>query len=165
MLFNRSHSKDYFDAPELVHERVRPLSISVTAWCLLIGAASMIIAAILRSPAMLFGIILTGWVALVVYAALAALQMYLGTGLLHLHEKARIAAIVYFCFGFVNLVVSLMRPGYAEMVNQMQAAIPRFFPAGGPSALPGSLWFLAAPTVACNALLIYFLVRRRSAFH
>ena len=136
-LFNRSRSKEYFDVQEPVHERARPLSISVTAWCLWIGAAFMIIAAVLRSPAMLFGIILTGWVALVVYAALAAVQMYLGTGLLHLHEKARIAAIVYFCFGCVNLVVSLVGPGYAKIMSQMQAAMPRYLPAGVPPGLPG----------------------------
>ena len=164
-LFNRSSSKAYFDSQAPLHERARPLSISVTAWCLWIGAAFMITAAILRSPAMLFGIILTGWVALVVYAALAAVQMYLGTGLLHLHEKARIAAIVYFCFGCVNLVVSLVGPGYAKIMSQVQAAMPRYLPAGVPPGLPGPTWLLALPTVAFYAVLIYFLVRRRAVFH
>ncbi len=164
-LFNRSSSKAYFDVPgtasrareaaEHQRDRVVPL----------IGAAFMIIAAILRSPAMLFGIILTGWLALVVYAALAAVQMYLGTGLLHLHEKARIAAIVYFCFGCVNLVVSLVGPGYAKIMSQMQAAMPRYLPAGVPAGTCRADWLLVLPTVACYAVLIYFLVRRRAVFH
>ncbi len=164
-LFNRSRSKEYFEVEEAVHERARPLSISVTAWLLLIGAAFTAVAAVLRSPAMLFGIILTGWLALVVYAALAAVQIYLGRGLLHLHEKARIAAIVYFCFGCVNIIASLVGPGYAKIMSQMQAAMPRYLPASGPVGLPGAIWFLVLTTVACYAVLIYFLVRRRAVFH
>ena len=164
VLFNRRRSKEYFDAQEPVHERARPLSISVTAWCLLIGAAFMIIAGVLRSPAVLFGIILTGWAALVVYAVFAVVQMYIGTGLLHLHKNVRIAAIVYFCFGCVNIMISLVGPGYAKIMSQMQAAMPRYLPASA-SGLPGPMWFLALSTVACYSILIYFLVRRRAAFH
>lgn len=164
-LFNRSRSKEYFEVEEAVHERARPLSISVIAWLLWIGAAFTGIAAVRRSPAMLFGIILTGWLALVVYAALAAVQIYLGRGLLHLHEKARVAAIGYSCFGCANIIASMLGPGYAKIMSQMQAAMSRYSPAGGPVGLPGMMWFIVLATVAFSAVEIYFLVRRRAAFH
>ena len=116
-LFNRSSSKAYFDSQAPLHERARPLSISVTAWCLLIGAAFMITSAVLRSPAMLFGFILTGWVALVVYGALAAVQMYLGTGLLHLHEKA-VSRLSFISASVVSTLWFLVGPGYATIMSQ-----------------------------------------------
>ena len=164
-LFNRSRSKEYFEVEEALNERARPMSISVIAWLLWIGAAFTAIVAVLRSPAMMFGIILTGWLALVVYAVLAAVQIYLGRGLLHLHEKARIAAIAYFCFGCVNIIASLVGPGYAKMMSQMQAAMSRYPSAGGPVELPSAIWFFILASVACCAVQIYFLVRRRAAFH
>ena len=109
VLFNRSRTKDYFGRQEPVSERARPLSVSVIAWCLLVGAACMVPSLIFRFPAVLFGIFLTGWVTLAVYTAFAAAQIYLGTGLLHLREQARVGAIGYFCFGAVNSAVSLVR--------------------------------------------------------
>lgn len=165
VLFNRSRSKEYFAAHGPVGEHARPLSVSVIAWCLLVGAAFMAIGAAFGSPAMLFGTILTGWLALVVYGAFAAVQMYLGRGLLHLEGKARIGAITYLCFAAGNATVSLMRHGYAEMTRQMQIAIPRYLPAGGPIAMPGPMWLFALSTTLFYAVAVYYLVRRRPAFH
>jgi hypothetical protein len=165
VLFNRRGANEYFEGREPVSEGARPMSVTLIAWYLLLGAAITAVAAILRSPAALFGVVITGWVAPAIYAVLAAVQIYLGTGLLHLQEEARIGAIAYFCFGVANSAVSLLRPGYVEMIRQVQAAMPRFFPAGAPSDIYGTMRFFGLATAVIIAVPIYFLVRRRSAFH
>jgi hypothetical protein len=165
VLFNRSRTKEYFAGQGPVSESARPLSISVIAWYMLIGAAFLVVMAILRLPAMLFGAVLTGWVAPAVYATWAAAEIYLGTGLLRLQQGARVGSIGLFCFGAANGVVSLVGPGYAGMMRQMQIAMPRLFPAGVPTAMPTPVWVFALLAMGSCAVPIFFLVLRRPAFH
>jgi len=163
VLFNRGRTKEYFAGLGPVAESARPLSIGMIGWCLLIGVPFMAALAILRFPAMLFGVLLKGGAALAVYAVFAAVQSYCGVGLLRLQETARLATIGYICFTTPSGVVSLISPGYTEMLRQIETTMPRLFPAGAPTAVPGALWatFL---TAAFWAVFIFFLVRARSAF-
>src|SRR5262249_19651119 len=131
---------------------------------LLIGVPFTASSAIFRFPAILFGIVLTGWAALALYAACAAAQIYLGTGLLRLREKTRVGTIGYLCFGAVNNAFSLVRPGYAEMIRQLQIAKPKFFPAGLATAVVDPIWLFALLPTAFCAVSIFFLVRRAPAF-
>ena len=165
VLFNRSGTKEYFAGQGPVSESARPLSISVIAWYMLVGAAFMVLAAILRFPAVLFGAVLTGWVTLAVYGVWAAAQIYLGTGLLSLQQGARVGSIALFCFAAANGAVSMLGPGYAEMIRQMQIAMPKLFLAGTQTAMPGPMWVFALLATAGCAVPIFFLVRRRPAFH
>jgi len=165
VLFNRSRTKEYFAGQGPVSESARPLSVSVIAWYMLVSAAFMALAAIFRIPAMLFGAVLTGWVTLAVYGTWAAAQIYLGTGLLSLQQGARVGSIGFFCFVAANGMVSMVRPGYAEMIRQMQIAMPRIFLASTPTAMPGPMWLFALLTMGFCAVPIFFLVRRRPSFH
>ena len=165
VLFNRSRTKEYF-AGQIVpaSERARPLSVSVIAWFLLISGALTASSAIFRLPAIMFGIVLTGWATLPLYAAYAAVQIYLGTGLLRLREGARVGTIAYLCFNAVNTSVSLVGPGYTEMMRQLQIAKPKFFPNGAATAVVGPIWLFALIAAALCAVAIFFLVRRAPAF-
>ena len=96
VLFNTRATKQYFAEREPARERARPLSVSIIGWYLLICAAGTALAAVLRVPTMLFGLIVTGWSAVAVCTALVAIDIYLGAGLLRLHERARLWSIVYF---------------------------------------------------------------------
>jgi hypothetical protein len=165
VLFNRSRTKEYFAGQGPVIESARPLSISLIAWYMLAGGVFMVLTAVLRLPAMLFGVVFTGWLALAVYAVWAAAQIYLGTGLLSLQHRARIGSIALFCFGAANGVISFVGPSYAEMMRQMQIAMPRLFLAGAQTAVPGPRWVFALLTMAGCAVPTFFLVRRRPAFH
>ena len=91
-------------------------------------------------------------------------QIYLGTGLLRLQERARVGTIGYLCFGAVNTTVSLVRPGYAEMMRQLQIAQPNFFPVGAATPMAGPIWLFALLAAAFCAVPIFFLVRRAPAF-
>jgi hypothetical protein len=165
VLFNRARTKEYFDGAEPVGERARPLSIDLIAWFLLISVPFTAASAILRFPAMFAGMILTGWAALPLYAVFGAAQIYCGTGLQRLREGARMGAIGYFGFGVVNGAVSLVHPGYSELLRQTRIAMPSFFPAGGATPImPGPMWLFAFLAVAFCAVPIFFLVRRRAVF-
>ena len=161
VLFNRGVAKQYFAAREPAPESARPLSIGIIGWYLLIGAAGSALAAVVRMPAVLFGLIVTGWSAVAVYTALMAIYIYLGAGLLRLRERARLWSIV--CFGAVaaSQVVTLARPGFMQ---RLQHAMPGFFP--GAAAMPAldRIWVFGLIGAAACTVPIWFLVRRRAAF-
>ena len=164
VLFNRASAKEYFGKQATMSDSGRPLSVAVIGWYLLISAAFVAPMAIFRLPAMLFGMVVTGWASVAVYAAFAVGQVCIGAGLLNLWENARLGAIAYFCFGAANTIVSMLGPGYQGMVRQLALSMPRFFPAGGLAAPSGPVWIFALMAAGIAAVPIYFLVRRRPAF-
>ena len=159
ILFNRGATRQYFTERDPARESARPLSIAIIGWYLLVGAAGTALAAVVRMPAMLLGLIVTGWSALAIYTVLTAAVIYLGAGLLGLRERARRWSIVYFCAVAANSLVTVARPGFMQ---QMQRAMPAFFPAGMPQ-LEG-MWVFGLMGAAASAIPVWFLVRRRSAF-
>ena len=164
VLFNRPHSKEYFAAGE-AGETAKPLSISIIAWLLLLSGALVAVFALFRLPAMLFGLLIVGWAAVPLYIALAAVQVYLGLGLLKLREFARIGTIAYFCLGPLSSIVSLLGPGYPKMMRQLQMDMPAFFLSGGQIPVTQTPWFSVVAAVIFAALAVFFLIRRRAAFH
>lgn len=164
LLFNSSRSKQYFADSQPTAEGGRPLSISIVAWYLLLTTVFTAAAAMLRVPGMLFGVLVTGWAALGVYTAFAAVSLYLGTGLLQLQEPARIGAIVYFAIVAANGVVTFLLPDLPGRMRMMQEAFPQFLRWSQPQPLPVQGWALALLGTAFAAVPIWFLVRRRAAF-
>ena len=61
-------------------------------------------------------------------------------------------------------MVSVVRPGYSEMIRQLQIAEPRFFPAGAATPVAGPIWLFALLGAVFCAVPILFLVRRAPAF-
>jgi hypothetical protein len=164
VLFNTKHTKEYFAGSEPGQVSLRPLSITMIAWFLLLGAVMLALGAVIRVPAMLFGLLITGWGALGVYTVYAAIQIYLGAGLLQLHEPARVGTIAYFVFGALNSLVTLTLPGFAGRMQEMQNAMSRFIPAGTDSTAMENMWIYMVIGAAFWAVPIWFLVRRRAAF-
>jgi len=165
VLFNRRITKEYFAGTEPVSESARPLSISVIAWYLLIGTGFLALSAIFRMPVVLFGFILTVGLRWPCTRLYAAVQIYLGTGLLHLQREARIGAIGYFCFTAVSAAVSFAGLGYAEIVRQnadRHAETLSGRRSGGPAGPDGLYGGDHGGVLRPSHFL---LVRRRSAFH
>ena len=161
ILFNSGSTKQYFAEREPVLESARPLSISVIGCYLLIAAAGTALAAAAFRVAVLFGFIVTGWSAVAVYAVYVAAGVYLGIGLLRLHERARLWSIVYFCALAANTAISLTRPGFME---QMRRAMPGSFPPASAMPQMDRFWVFGLISAATFAVPIWFLVRRRAAF-
>ncbi|WP_321472893.1 hypothetical protein [uncultured Paludibaculum sp.] len=164
ILFNLSRSQPYFAEPEPGRESSRPLSISVIAWYLLSGVLFCVPMAIFRAPAMLFGILFTGWTALTIYVALAATHAYLGIGLLRLRESARVASLVYFCVVTVSGLPAMLPSRQRELVMQMKASWPWMNQPGQEVFLPQAHWPFVLIMLAVMGVPVFFLLRRRSAF-
>ncbi|HYW43445.1 MAG TPA: hypothetical protein VE959_11360 [Bryobacteraceae bacterium] len=165
LLFNSARAKQYFTSVEAAPESGRPLSITVIAWYLLLLAAGTAVGAATRLPAMLFGLVATGWSAMGIYTVYTAVGIYLGTGLLQLQKLARTGAIVFFLFNAANSVVSIAMPGLAGRMQAFQDVLPRAFQS--PQAvLPASnFWIFAVTGALFAAVPVWFLVRRRQAFY
>jgi hypothetical protein len=163
LMFNSSATKQYFAAPPPAPGE-RPLSISIIGWYLSLCALGTAVAAIVRVPGMLFGMIFTGWTAAAVYTAYTAIQIYLGTGLLQKQEAARLGSIGYFSFMILNSVLSCVLPGFDLRMHTLLESMPGFMRTaqsatdltGTSAAVWGGTLIMAVP--------IWFLVRRRSAF-
>jgi len=141
----------------------RPLSVSIIGWYLLLGTLFTAAAAILRVPGMLFGVLVTGWSALGLYTAFAAVSLYLGSGLLQLQESARIGSIVYFAIAALNGAVTFLLPNFDRRMQKMQEAFPRFLQ-WSQQPIPMTGWGLALMGTLFAAVPIWFLIRRRGKF-
>jgi hypothetical protein len=105
----------------------RPLSVTIIAWYLLLTCMLIPLNLLLRAPATLFVAILTGWSATLYYAMFAAVQVYVGIGLLRLQPAARLVGVAYFIFAFLNSVVFFLAPGaHARLVRLMELQLSIF---------------------------------------
>jgi hypothetical protein len=97
--FNRKTTRIAFSggAEDLAESR-RPLLISIYAVFSLVGAPFCLLLAFIPFPAILFGVLLTGWKKTLIYLAYAAIQAAIGVGLWKLAEWARKLAL-----GFLGL--------------------------------------------------------------
>jgi hypothetical protein len=165
LLFNSSQAKRYFaETPEESREPEKPLSIRIIGWYLLVCAVLTALAAALRVPAMLFGLLITGWATLGIYTVFTAVEIYLGTGLLQLQKGAQIGAIGFFTFAAVSSAVSILLPGFEERMRAVQAYMPRVLQAPRTELPFDNVWPFAAVSVFIMAVPICFLIWRRRAF-
>ena len=170
ILFTRARTKEYYGGPPAVTSG-RPLSISIIGWVLLITGILALPGSLLRFPLVLFGVLLTGRLALALCVVLGLVYIVLGRGLLRRREPARLGAIgLCVLLGMSNLV-GMIHPGYPELMRQAQAAVQQLIPAVRTNAWPGSTgftpglsWFYGAIGLAFCVAPIYFLMRRRADF-
>ena len=164
VLFNLRSAKEYFVQEAASAPSGRPLSVSVIGWYLLISSLFLAVPAVIRLPAFVFGAVVTGWAGLAVYTVFAAVQVFLGAGLLRLREPARVGAIGYFCLMALNSVVTWALPGYEAKMQLVFREMPKLFPAGAPPQMPQPMWVFMLMGIAFVAIPVWFLVRRRAAF-
>ena len=149
----------------------RPLSITIIAWLMLVGCAFFPFSVLIKVPMILFTRLVTGWVAVGLFAIYTLVNLFTGLGLLRLKPLARQAAIALYSFGIVNGFVFYFAPGgQARMLALMQSQNSMFpwskmLPAQQQFQLPMPFFvFFAAAGLAVAAVPIYFLVTRRAAF-
>ncbi len=162
MLFSSERAKQYFSEARPSPGRAAPMSIDIIGWLLLACAIVTATAAILRVPALVFGIVFTNWAALAIYTACTAAEIYLGTGLLGRQEPARVGSIAYFGFALMNSLAWIILPGSVDRTGMLLAHMPPIlrFSSGYGAYLAGLAWI----TCAIAAVPIWFLMRRRAGF-
>ena len=142
----------------------RPLSVSIIAWMMLVGGAICIGGAFSPFPGMMFGLIFTGWSARVLYLGFAAIEIWLGLGLLRLNPLSRVLAIVMFGAAILNSVLFAVLPGHSDRLRAVLDSMPL--------ATQQPVGYDPIPTMAASILMgslvsvipIWFLVARRQAF-
>jgi hypothetical protein len=164
VLFNLSSTQEYFRQDASSEAQGRPLSVSVIGWYLVIGAVFCAASAVFRMPAIVLGAVIAGWGGAAVYTVFAGVQIFLGTGLLHLEEQARVGTIGYFCFAALNSALTLTPPGLPAKMQILQREMPKLFPAGNPAQMPQPGWGFVLIGIVVSAVPVWFLVRRRAAF-
>ena len=164
-LFNKQTTRKYFAGVDPREDPgARPLSLSIIGWYLLLSSLMMAVSAVFKIPAFILGGVLTGWGALGVYSLFTVVQLYLGTGILHLQEHARVGGIAYFCFGALNSLLTMLPPGFDARMEILRREVPKLFPAGMTMQMPQPAWIFSLMGMAYVAIPIWFLVRRRAAF-
>jgi hypothetical protein len=142
----------------------RPLSITVIAWLALLGGLFCAGAALSRFPGMVFGLIFMGWAARVFYLIFAAIEIWIGLGLLRLNPLSRRVAIGMFGYTILNSALFVLLPGYADRVHMMLDLFPSSIPATpgyDPASSMGASIILGT---VVSVVPILFLIARRQAF-
>jgi len=147
----------------------RPLSITVVAVLMLIGAPFAVVGMLLRQPVPLFTTVLTGTASVIYAIAIAAALTYCGLGLLRLKPTARTVAIGYFVFGILSTTVFFLAPGRDARLTDLMARQHAVFPTSPPRTSPVLptnilMMFGLGGGLVFAALPLYFLVTRRAAF-
>lgn len=152
--------------------RPRPLSITILAGLLLVGSAFMPISLFFRTPAIFLTQVLTGWPANTLYVCFTAVNLYLGIGLLRLEPTARITAIAYFLFQFVNLSMFYLAPGAQTRMRILMEKQQSMFPwaqawqGQNPYQVDLKAFVILGTFGALVGVVVplYFLITRKSAF-
>lgn len=165
-LFNKASVKQQFLGGLLAAgPSRRPLSITIIAWFLLIGAVTFPFLAIMRMPAFLFGFQMPTWSAPLIYLLYGVAQAYLGLGLLKLKPLTRTLAVYFFLFGIANGVAAfLFAVQMDQWLTQYLSQMPPPVQAQKVFYFALSRWCGLGLPIILMAIAIWFLVTRRNAF-
>lgn len=143
----------------------RPISISIIGWLLIVAACFVPINLIFHAPLLMFGVVLTGWVAGLTLLVFGMVSVIAGIGLLRLRNDARLLTIAYFVFGICNGLITWLRPGATERFAEVIRALPPGFQVPDQPAMPAmNPVLIAVVTVPIMLVPIFFLVKNQSAF-
>lgn len=164
VLFNRAAVKSTFVGEAVATARPSrlPLAVSIIAWLLIFGGAITAVGMFAPNPALLFGLVLRGWAASLVFAVFAAASLTAGTGMLKRQVDAHTLALGLVGLGILNML-SLMLPGSAERVQALmvetQGSVP--FPV---ESLREILAFAMLFGIAMLVTMFLLLLRARKPF-
>jgi hypothetical protein len=142
--------------------RVRPLSVSIIGWFMIVSAAmGLPMMALAHLPAFVLGMLLAGGVAKAYYILYFSLYALVGIGLLKRTSEAIAPAIGLHAFGIANALVMLV-PSVWLRFQQAMAGMRMFNGAPTAAVLPdGFRYFSVASGVLLPAIIVFFLLRAR----
>jgi len=165
--FNRTAVKAAFLAGASVSAKEgprRPLSIAVIAWHAIAFGIMTTPYALSSWPAFFFGIVLTGWVAKLIYFSFGAAELAIGAGLLKLKPWSHTAAVWFCTLTMVLNTMSAFLPDKAARMNEMTRDHPPEFQ-GDPAVLMEFIyWFIVLITWPTFGTALWYLFTRKKAF-
>jgi hypothetical protein len=173
--FNRAATRALFllgvpivsGPPNTSTGRPRPTAVTVISWLYLISGAICLLDILLPYPTFLFGFVLRGWSAHLVYAALALLMLAIGYGLLRLRNEARLAVFGLFILCPIQIAVLLTPWGMRQFHTYMDAfgrAMNGGVYATNPFLSTGPVMFFSVLGLAGYGVILWLLHRHREAF-
>jgi hypothetical protein len=144
--------------------RRRPISITVIAWLMIVGAAFAPLNLWLRPPVPFLWMMLFGFWAVLYTLIYAVVALYVGIGLLRLNPICRTIAICLYSFFLFSSAVFYAAPGRDARLHALMSWNPFFLPRPDfqiPTAIPLISGFLGLGLVVA---VIYFLVKSKPAF-
>ena len=143
----------------------RPLSITIIAGFLMLGALSLPLFLVFRFPMMFLGFFFTGPAAALIILTYAAVQAALAYGLWELKPWGRSLSIYYFNFAIFNAVISVILPGAESRYEQMIAAIQSTMNLPAAPAQPHfPLWIALFFSLPFIGIQLWFLIASKPAF-
>jgi hypothetical protein len=143
----------------------RPLSITIIAGLLMMGALSLPLFIVFHFPIMFLGYFFTGQQAFLIISAYAMAQAGLAFGLWELKPWGRSLAIYYFNFAIFNSIISSILPGaearYETAVASMQASM-NLPPT--PAQIHFPLWIALFFSLPFIGIQLWFLIASKPAF-
>jgi len=139
--------------------RVRPLSITIIAWLMIVSGAMMLPSlAFFRLPAMFLGLVLTGGAAKAFYAVFLIAYVAIGIGLLTHTARTLMPAIILNGINMLNAVVLFVPSIWTRYDEAMAAMSPMI--ANQPPML-GIRYFSMGSGIVVAGVILYFLVAAR----
>jgi hypothetical protein len=141
--------------------RVRPISITIIAWFMIVSAAmSLPMMAATRVPALVLGLILTGGWAKLFFILYFSLYVLVGLGLLKRTSEAIWPAIGVQTFALLNALIMVSPSAWGRLQDAIRAA-PMFGVEPQPAAMAPARYFAILSGTMVPAIVIFFLVRAR----
>ena len=162
--FNTASTKAAFAESIGEPPSARPISITVIAWASIFGGSWGLAPLFARTPAFLFGVVLHGWAASIFYAFFAALELYIGKGLLELREEARVLAIGWSAFALVHAGAVTLVPPLRERMLELGRTLDQNPPTAAAVDMQLLTNVMLVSTTILSLVTIWFLVRNRAAF-
>jgi hypothetical protein len=150
--------------------RVRPVSISIIAWYMVITGALAPASIALHVPMVMLWFLLKGHAASAVLSSMGILQIVVGIALLKLRNWARILAICYFAFIAFNSLIMVVVPrahaSYQQVADEVQSKfeVPTINSSTAPVAPRMPLWIGLVFSLPLQGVIVWFLVRNKAAF-
>ena len=141
----------------------RPLSIKVIAiWYMLVSLPAFFF---LQTSNSFFGLLLTGTSVIPYNLCMALLYLVAGIGLWKLWEPARRTAIYLQCYYALNIWLAYANPSYRDfMAQNIIARSPNIPQSSIVSFLPFFIAFAGLLKTARTGIVLWFLIKRKSAF-
>jgi hypothetical protein len=143
----------------------RPLSITIIAGLMMLGALSLPVLLVVQFPMLFLGYFFTGPKEVLILSVFTVVQITLAYGLWELRPWGRNLAIYWFNFAIFNAIISAILPGAQGRYDAAMATIQATMnlPAG-PSEMHIPLWlglFFSLPFIAIQ---LWFLIASKPAF-
>ena len=139
---------------------IRPVSVTVIAWLMIIGGAGMPLAVLLHVPAMFCGLLMQGTTAGVFYAGYGAGSLAVGIGLLRLKRLAYWGALGYYAFGLLNGVATVV-PAVWQRYDAALRSFSPFYPESSAFATSKPFMLITVAFSVGVPLLFLLLSKRR----